>query len=302
MINKRIAILLLTIVITIPLLRAQSYTVYSVIGSVNIVQGKTTIPLAPRTQLSAKSSLMIEQESAVTLLDEKQCRLYSFSIAGVHSVEQLVKMSKSKSLTKQYLNYLIKQLFADGSSRKLHPERYMQASTTSYRAVEVDSMLISRIVQMIPESSNLSPEQILCEPTTPMNSDMKVRFELISCESGRPIMNLVNFETSCYARIYNDSEEPLYVNILDIDEKGEKYLVLPVDEAGTCAHLLVPPLSTVSFKSEPFIFPDNKTKETFILIATQEPVDFSILMDPITGTCGKAMKSGIYRQIYEVRD
>ena len=89
--------------------------------------------------------------------------------------------------------------------------------------------------------------------------------------------------------------------VLDIDENGGKYLVLPVDEAALCAHLLVPPESTVSFTSEPFEFMDAKSKEAFLLVATEEPVDFSILMSPIRGNGGKPLKSGLYRNIYETK-
>jgi hypothetical protein len=60
-------------------------------------------------------------------------------------------------------------------------------------------------------------------------------------------------------------------------------------------------MSTVSFKSEPFIFSEEPMKETFILIATQEPVDFSILMNPIPRHAGKPMKSGFYRNTYQVQ-
>jgi hypothetical protein len=88
---------------------------------------------------------------------------------------------------------------------------------------------------------------------------------------------------------------------LDIDEKGNKYLVLPVDSAATCAHLLVPPMSTISFKSDPFIFSDNPIKETFILMATQDPVDFSILMNPIKKGRAKPIKLGVSRNIYQVQ-
>ena len=74
-----------------------------------------------------------------------------------------------------------------------------------------------------------------------------------------------------------------------------------MDEAASCAHLLVPAKSTVSFKSEPFIFSEEPMKETFILIATQDPVDFSILMSPIRNNGNMPMRSGLYKHSYQVQ-
>lgn len=301
--NNRILVVLLCWLMGFPALHAQNYTVYSVIGGVKTIQGKSTTPLKPRKQVSAQTRLLIEPESAVTLLDEKNNKMYSLASKGTYTVKQLIAQSKDggKSLTKQYMSYLVKQLFTDGSEKMLHPDTYMQVTATSYRSESKDSMLMNKLMLMLPDSQGKSAEQLLCEPTTRMVTDLRVRFELISCESGLPMSNVVSTNTSSYVRVYNDSEEPLYVNVLNIDEQGNKYLVLPVDAAATCAHLLVPAMSTVSFKSEPFIFSDVKSKEVFLMLATEDPVDFSILMNPICKGAGKVVKSGIYRQFYQVK-
>lgn len=284
-------------------LSAQSYTVYSVIGNIRIVQGKKAVPLEPQKQLVAQDRLMIEAESAVTLLDEKNSKMYSFSTEGTHTVGELFNKAsnKAKSISKQYMSYLVKQLFSKGSSRMSHPNTYMQVTATSYRSATNDSMLLSRIAQNLPLEFGITAEQQLCRPDNSLESDLSVRFELVSCDTGFPLEDKVAVNTGCYVRVHNDTEEALYVNVLDIDAEGGKYLVLPVDDAATCAHLLVPPTSTVSFKSEPFIFSEEPMKETFILVATQDPVDFSILMNPIQSGQGKTLKSGLYRKFYQVK-
>jgi hypothetical protein len=161
-------------------------------------------------------------------------------------------------------------------------------------------MLIRRIVESLPPAEGLTTEQLLCNPANTLQTDMDVRFELVSCDTGFEIKDKVEGNTGSYVRVHNNTEEALYVNVLNIDRQGNKYLILPVDEAATCAHLLVPPMSTVSFKSEPFIFSEEPSEEAFILIATQDPVDFSILMNPIKGGKGKSMKSGLSRKHYRV--
>lgn len=302
MANKIISTLLFLMATATPLC-AQTYTVYSVIGNTKVVQGKKAVPLLPRRQLNVSNRLMIEAESAVTLLDEKNNKMYSFSTEGTHTVGQLVEktQSRAKNVSKQYMSYLVKQLFSKGSSKMSHPNTYMQVTATSYRSATSDSMLLSRISQSLPDIDGKTGEELLCTPGSMLDSDKDVRFELISCDTGFTIDKTVKGNTGSYVRVHNDSEEALYVNVLDIDEQGNKYLVLPVDSAATCAHLLVPPMSTVSFKSEPFIFSDEPSKETFILIATEEPVDFSILMNPIRRSNKRAMKSGFYRNFYQVQ-
>ena len=283
-------------------LSAQTYTVYSVIGSAKIVNGKNATALQARKSLTANSRLLIEPESAVTLLDEKNNKMYSFSAEGSHTVKQLIDMTRSnvKNISRQYMSYLVKQLFADASHQMTHPDMYMQAMASSYRSATNDSLLLCRITQMFPEEGEDSIEQLLCQPERKIETDMDVHFELISCDTGLAIDRNVKGNTGSYLRVHNGTDDIVYVNVLDIDDRGNKYLVLPVDSAATCAHLLVPPMSTVSFKADPFIFSEEPMKETFVLIATVEPVDFSILMNPIRRSGKQSMKSGLYRNFYRV--
>lgn len=284
------------------IMQAQTYTVYSVIGSAKIVNGKSSTQLQPRKQLSANARLLIERESAVTLLDEKSMKMYSFATEGAHTVKQLVDMTKGgvKNISKQYMSYLVKQLFSDGSQQMSHPDTYMQVTATSYRSATSDSMLLCRVAQLYSGVGEVTVEQLMCTPDSKQETDLDVSFELISCDTGFPIVNNVKGSTGGYVRVHNKTGDAVYVNVLDIDENGNKYLVLPIDSAATCAHLLVPPMSTVSFKSEPFIFSDEPANETFVLVATLEPVDFSILMNPIRRGGKKGMKSGVYRNFYRV--
>lgn len=298
--NKYIIFLLMLMFATD--IQAQTYTVYSVIGNARIVDGKKSIPLSARKQINTKARLFIGAESSVTVLDERNNKMYSFSAEGTSTVGNLIEKAsnKAKTISKQYMSYLVKQLFSDESQRMAHPDTYMQVTATSYRSASKDSMLIYGITQSIPQTGGLSIEQQLCKSENILQSDMDVKFELVSCDTGYELKDCVKKNTGSYVRVHNNTDNALYVNVLDIDEKGNKYLVLPVDEAATCAHLLVPPMSTVSFKSEPFIFSEDPMKETFILVATLDPVDFSILMNPIKGGNGKSVKSGLYRNIYRV--
>ena len=265
--KSRIILLLLALM---PLsLIAQSYTVYSVVGSARWHNGKTMVPLKARKVLSAQNKVQIGEESAVTVIDEKNAKMYSFTSPGTNTVADLIKnlKGKSKNLSKQYLSYVVKQLFSS-----------------------VDS-----------SSADKTVEALLIDSSAPISTDYDVQFELIDCTTGLPLEDHIAPNTSCYLRVTNRTPELLYMNLLDIDSKGNKYLVLPMDAAATCAHLLVPAMSTVSFKAEPFIFGDEPSDETLLLMAVREPVDFSIVMDTIkTGGQG-TMRVGLNRRFYQVK-
>lgn len=293
---KRLLMLVTALLITTTI-SAADYLVYSVVGTAKIQEGSKTVALNARKTLTTASKLVIGKESAVTVIDEVNSKMYSFTTEGTNTVSALLKAAKApKNLSKQYLSYMVKQLFSKESKNLSHPSSYMQATATSYRATSRDSFLLNRLASMAEVTASV--ESSLIQPKNLLSSDLDVRFDLVSCETGEPINPEVDVFTNCYVRVTNRTEEPLYVNVLDIDERGNKYLVLPVDEAATCAHLLVPAGCTVAFKSEPFEFSEANSRETFLLVATEEPVDFSILMSPIRGNGGDQMKSGIYRVSY----
>lgn len=302
--RNRLFILLLALV---PLtLVAQSYTVYSVVGTARWHNGKTMVPLKPRKVVSNQTKLQIGAESAVTVIDEKNAKMYSFTSPGTNSVADLIKglHGNSKSLSKQYLSYVIKQLFSDDSEKLSHPNTYMQATATAYRSSSNDSLLLNQMGNLLDNSGSSadnSVESTLIDPATSVDSDYDIEFDLIDCATGEPLGEHIAPNTSCYLRVSNQTSELLYMNLLDIDRQGNKYLVLPMDAAATCAHLLVPAMSTVSFKTEPFIFGDEPSEETLLLMAVREPVDFSIVMDNIKTGGKSTMLVGLNRRFYRIK-
>lgn len=282
---------------------AQSYVVYSVVGTAKMQNGKTMVPLRPRKMVTTQTKIQIAEESSVTIIDEQNSKLYMFTSPGVNTVGQLINQSKThtKYLSKHYVSYIVKQMFGDGSQKMTHPDTYMQTTATAYRSVASDSLLINKMAELLSGNPLQSMESRLIDPKTPLLTDYDVQFDLIDCSTGQPVMDNVSAGTSCYVRISNRTNEVLYMNVLDIDDQGNKYLVLPLDEALTCAHLLVPPLGTVSFKADPFIFGDDPSKETFILMATPDPVDFSIVMNPICSNGNSNMQTGLLRKFYQVK-
>jgi hypothetical protein len=310
-------LLLLLLLLFLPLsMTAQSYTVYSVVGTVRWHNGKAMVPLKPRNMLTPQTSLQLGTESAVTVIDEKNAKMYSFTSPGTHTVATLIKSLKgnAKNLSKQYISYVVKQLFSDDSEKMSHPNTYMQATATAFRSTSNDSLFLRQLAVLLQTASEPSDtassvgtpasssiEQRIIDSATSVSTDFDVQYELIDCTTGLPLDEHVAPNTSCYLRVTNRTADLLYVNMLDIDRQGNKYLVLPMDAAASCAHLLVPAMSTVSFKKEPFVFGDEPSVETLLLMAVREPVDFSIVMAPMTVTGKSTMPVGISRRFYRVK-
>ncbi len=305
---RKSRILILAAVIALMLLpfevvakSSSSYLVYNVTGDVYVKSKGKKVTLAPRKMLKESDVLQVGDESALTLLDEKNSQMIYITSKGEGTLGSFINSAKSrtKSLTAQYFGYIWKQLYSAGGQKMMHPDTYMQATATSYRSQATDSILLASIVNMLQGSD--SPEKALCSSETVIPTNLDVDFDLVACDAGDAVDAQVKGNTGCYVRVRNNTAGHVFVNVLNIDENGGKYLVLPVDEASLCAHLLVPPMSTVSFKSEPFIFNNEKMREAFVLVATKEPVDFSILMNPIrSASRSKRLATGLCRKIYEV--
>lgn len=279
--------------------QSKSYMVYSVIGDIYIQKGQQKTRLRPRSHVSNTDIVIIPKGAALNLLDEASSSMRSLSIEGKMELRDLLALQKNspKSLSKQYFAYLVKQLFNSASQKMSHPDCYMQSTGTSYRSDDVDSIFLSTVVSKLPALDADFEKSIVNENTFP-TSDLNVSFSIISCNTGLSVKDRVSMNESCYLAVKNGTDQPLYVNVLDIGKDGSKYLLLPVDSASTCAHLLVPGQSEIEFKADPFIFGKEAKDETFVLFAVDTPIDFSILMNPIraSGKQRSPIMLGIYKR------
>ena len=246
--RNRIILLLLALM---PLtLVAQSYTVYSVVGTARWHNGKTMVPLKARKVLSDNTKLQIGEESAVTVIDEKNAKMYSFTSPGTNTVADLIKnlKGKSKNLSKQYLSYVVKQLFSDDSEKMSHPNTYMQATATAYRSSSNDSLLLNQLGNLLSvdsSSADKTVEALLIDSSAPISTDYDVQFELIDCTTGLPLEDHIAPNTSCYLRVTNRTPELLYMNLLDIDSNISIYIHMQTIEPIEAIKLLKRALSDV---------------------------------------------------------
>jgi hypothetical protein len=284
---------------------SSSYVVYSVIGNICKVNGSTKSGLQPRMQVLPSTKVSIPKGCALTIIDREAGKMYSIARVGTNTVEALVKsVSAPKNLSKQYMGYLVKQLFDKDNHKLIHPNAYMQSTATAYRSETKDSFFLESVLNLVNESATKKIEDAFCQQSTILYTGYNVKFDIVSCATDMPIGGTVTEGESCYLRVSNLSEKPLFCNVVNIDTLAHKSLLLPIDRAVTCSNLLVPADGEVDFKSEPFVFSSSKSKETFLLFATEEPVDFSILLSKNVGKTGKwssMMPLGVYRKIVLTR-
>ena len=98
-----VVLLLLAPILDISAAATKEYIVYSVAGKAFLVEGRQETELHANVRLKPNSMIKIENESAVTVLDEKNSKMFSFTKKGTNSVKSLVVIEEK-----------------DGSSRLLY--------------------------------------------------------------------------------------------------------------------------------------------------------------------------------------
>lgn len=97
-------------------LSAQELLVYSVTGTVKLVKGKSSAPVALRQKLNNESVVNFKAGSKLVLIDQQAKKQYTLSATGTYSVGKLIAKSQNsvKNLSDMYLSYLMKQINGKG--------------------------------------------------------------------------------------------------------------------------------------------------------------------------------------------
>lgn len=294
---KRYSLFLVLIITNIFILAAQgnkqSYIVYSVSGNVKTANQS----VQARQKLSSLQTVTMNKESQLTLLDEGEKLLYSLSCAGTWQIGEYIREMKPSilHLSASYLRYVKDQLFGrTDSSRK---GKLGKVSTTGYRGDEENQQFIEAMGIYMHQSGNETLQETFIRPQSRVEATYFVTFELVSHRDGSVLKpDASNLKNPYYVRVKNHSLSTLFVNVLNIDNALNTYLVLRPNERGNFAEYLVPAESTVSFPQQTIEF-GEVISEHFILIGVPFPVDFSLLESPIytTKESSSKMKIGMYR-------
>lgn len=262
---KKIAIALLASLFSV-LLHAQDIYVYSSTGVAEVQKGSEWTKLKKRDVLSANDVVRIAQNSSLTLLDKKAEKMYAIPQSGAKKLATLLDELKGKqqNVTAQFFNHAMKSMFNGGSDRISH-----EAAGCTYRGDIVENDIAKSLFAKMNGTS--------LKGATNQRTDYAISFELVEREGDNSIQGEAKIGGQAIFRVKNNGDKPMYVNVLDLDSEGETYVCLPMDDAQTMAHLLIPAESTIDLVDFPIEFTEPAGEERMVLIATEEPYDLRIV-------------------------
>ncbi len=263
-------------------LSAQDMYVYNVIGQAERqVNGKWE-PLQKRNQLSMTDVVRVADNSALSVLDRKAEKLYSFSQTNSKKMSELIANYKGKqSYTANFVSHASKALFNGGSDRISH-----DAAGCTYRGDIVENDIAKALLYKAKGKS--------FSDFNNATTDYQVSFELLDRETKQPLGASVKVAQQAIIRIKNASDAALYVNVLDIDGQNTKSVCLPIDDATTMSHLLIPGNCTIDLTLYPIEFAEPKGVDNLVLIATEVPYDLRQVKNYIEKVDAKTISDSKY--------
>ena len=290
--KKSFLIALLSMLVS--LVCAQDIYVYSVIGKAEKQKDGKWVALQKRDPLQLSDMIRVDNNSALSFIDRKAEKIYSISQNNGQKVSELIANYQSKqSYASNFVSHASKSLFNGGSDRISH-----EAAGCTYRG----DIIENDIAKAILAKHNGSPLGSMNNAKT----DYAISFSILDRRTKAELEGVVALDSQAVFRIKNNSDTPLYVNILDINKNGEKYDCLPIDDATTMSHLLIPGNCTIDLTTYPVEFSEPVGIDNLILIATEVPYDLRQVMKYFDKADASKVQSsnypvGIYCKKIEVK-
>lgn len=225
---------------------AQEYKILSVIGDVQLRKGNVYVPAARRVALATGDYLKLGDNSAVSILNEKDKKVYSYGKPGVVLVGDVVQVKTSA--LKRYFDHFVSSL-RSGDTDDIRFE-----ANVVYRATNADDDIYYALVN------------------EHRASDLVVSMRLVD-RDGRVVGETMQIGDRFVFRVTNHTAQPLFVNVLSVDSDGVWFDCLPIDKGGTMSHLLIPAESTVDLTDYVMEITEPKGYNRFTLVAYDVPFD-----------------------------
>lgn len=250
----------------VSLVSAQDIYVYAIIGQAEKQENGQWVALQKRNPLQLNDVVRVGNNSALSFIDRKAEKIYSISQNNGQKVSELIANYKGKqSYAANFVSHASKSLFNGGSDRISH-----EAAGCTYRGDIVENDIAKAILAKHKGNELGSMNNA--------NTDYAISFSILDRRTRAELEGVVALDSQAVFRIKNSSETPLYVNILDINKDGEKYDCLPIDDATTMSHLLIPGNCTIDLTTNPVEFSEPVGTDNLILIATEVPYDLRQVM------------------------
>lgn len=225
---------------------SQEYKILSVIGTVQCRQGSSYIPATRRMALSSNDNLKLGTNSAVSILNDKDKKVYSYGQSGEVKVMDIVTVKTSA--LKRYFDHFVSSL-RSGDTDEINFE-----ANVVYRAANSEDDIYYMLVnEHVP-------------------SDLLVTMSLVD-SGGNEVDHEMHIGDHFVFRVRNHTTQPLFVNVLSVDADYLWFDCLPMDKGGTMSHLLIPAESTVDLSDYPMELTEPKGYNRFTLVAYDTPFD-----------------------------
>lgn len=117
---KQLFLILALLFVTTTVTHAQQYKVYSVKGTVKLINGKKIDDVKTDMNLAPASIVKIGNGSELVIIDTTSKKQYTCKQAGTTSVEKLISAAttSTKQLTAMYFTYLLNQITSKAGTGK----------------------------------------------------------------------------------------------------------------------------------------------------------------------------------------
>lgn len=265
---------------------AKEYRVYALHGKVT--RGENNMTVRAKEYLDENEYITIYEGGCLIVTEEKNDagRRIALKEIGRQRLSVLVERVEESAMEKfwKFGKQLVSSLVKSDTPR--NAQQYMSSQGGSYRAEDDDLALLAATSRCL---SGLG------------TSNYPISFVLK--ESNGSVTTAISDDELYMLSVTNGSNEFLFVNAIMILPDGSRQLMLPIDATGNCcAHLCVPPHTTVDFSQFSGFMPATNLK--IILVASTVEVNFSVLykdLDDSNNTTVKPASIGWDMQYFEPR-
>mgnify|MGYP003513602908 CR=1 FL=1 len=240
--------------------------VYSVTGSVERKAGNAWQTLTKRAELQESDVVRVKDGASLSIIDKSAQKIYATGAVDGKSVGTIIKeQGSASSASTQFVAHAVKSLFnGNGTDNISHSAagctyRGDRAPRLNRHAESAKSILAKKNSEA---QFNVSNEK----------SDFGVSFDLVDPKTGE-IVVAAKAGREVYFRVKNNSSKILYVNVIDVASNGEMAECLPIDDAQTLSHLLIPANCVIDLEDYPIELTYPLGTDNLVLVASEVPYD-----------------------------
>lgn len=252
------------------------YYVFSTNNRVERKHNHTWSMVVQGESLNELDSIRMEAYASLSLLDDKEQKVYAVQCEKPQTVQHLVQQAQRQ---KGWLSqtFSVAKAILSGQGQPSASQQY----SVTYRSSKAEEAVAAVLKQRL--QGNLWTAQ------TKLASDGRLEIQLKEMTSGNLIEN-VNENDWVQLLITNHTNTALYIAVVDVDKTNVPAPILPTDLAEVLLHQLIPPLSSVLLPY-PLSFSPKGTDGLFV-IGYPEPFDMTRVLEQLPSA--QAQEGNLY--------